>query len=84
MSQCLRSPLSPWPGLASCFASRRASADSDRETSSLSLNLPSLATDIAFVGQRTAANANRGVGRQKAAKPAAKAKQAQAPARRAS
>ncbi|MBP2470303.1 hypothetical protein JOH52_006395 [Sinorhizobium meliloti] len=48
------------------------------------MNLPSLATDIAFVGQRTAANANRGVGRQKAAKPAAKAKQAQAPARRAS
>ncbi|RVH34239.1 non-homologous end joining protein Ku [Sinorhizobium meliloti] len=34
--------------------------------------------------ERTAANANRGVGRQKAAKPAAKAKQAQAPARRAS
>ncbi len=34
--------------------------------------------------KRTAANANRGVGRQKTAKPAAKAKQAQAPARRAS
>lgn len=45
------------------------------------LELALLATDIAFVGQRTAANANRGVGRQKAAKPAAKAKQAQAPAR---
>lgn len=37
-------------GLGIVFASRRASADSDRETSSLSLNLPSFATDIAFVG----------------------------------
>jgi DNA end-binding protein Ku len=33
--------------------------------------------------KRTAANANRGAGRQKAAKPAAKSKQAAAPTRRA-